>query len=158
MLHPSHSSKLSHTTHENLTFSSFAACPFNGREMDDFHSDQKQVSVSVNIDISVLYRYQSTGSIYSRFRWTIKQCVESGFIGSGSRSSVFGWIPIRIQGFYDQELKQMYSWKQVRKYRYVREVLRIRNPVPFWPDLDTGWVKNQDPDPEWTSHIIFLRA
>ncbi len=35
----------------------------------------------------------------------------------------------------------------------------LRNPVPFWP-LDPGsgirgWVKNQDPDPGWTTRIIF---
>ncbi len=24
-------------------------------------------------------------------------------------------------------------------------MLRIRDPVPFWP-LDPGWLKNQDPD------------
>ncbi len=24
--------------------------------------------------------------------------------------------------------------------------------------LDPGWVKNQDPDPEWTTRIIFPRA
>jgi hypothetical protein len=27
-----------------------------------------------------------------------------------------------------------------------RAVLRIRDPVPFWP-RDPEWVKNQDPDP-----------
>ncbi len=57
------SSKLSHSTSENLTFSCLAACPFTGREMDDFHSDQKQVIISITIDTPVLY--QSTGSIYS---------------------------------------------------------------------------------------------
>ncbi len=28
--------------------------------------------------------------------------------------------------------------------------------MPFWP-LDPGWVKNQDPDPWWTTRIIFPR-
>ncbi len=49
-------------------------------------------------------------------------------------------------------------------YRHVRcsnknSVLRIRigDPVPFWP-LDPGWVKNQDPDPGWTTRVIFPRA
>ncbi len=38
-------------------------------------------------------------------------------------------------------------------------VLRIRDPVHFWP-LDPGWVKSQnpDPDPGWTTRIIFPRA
>ncbi len=44
-------------------------------------------------------------------------------------------------------------------------VLRIRDPVPFWP-LDAGsgtvWVKNLNPDPRsgsgWTARIIFPRA
>ncbi len=34
--------------------------------------------------------------------------------------------------------------------------IRIRDPVPFWP-LDPGWVKVQDPDPGWTTRIIFPR-
>ncbi len=33
----------------------------------------------------------------------------------------------------------------------------VADPVPFWP-LDPGWMKNQDPDPGWTSRIIFPRA
>ncbi len=33
----------------------------------------------------------------------------------------------------------------------------IRDLVPFWP-LDPGWVKNQDPEPGWTTQIIFPRA
>jgi hypothetical protein len=32
-------------------------------------------------------------------------------------------------------------------------VLRIRDPVPFWP-LDPGWVESQHPDPGWTTRII----
>jgi hypothetical protein len=35
----------------------------------------------------------------------------------------------------------------------------IRDPVPFWPrDPDPGLVKSQDPDPRWTTRIIFRRA
>ncbi len=38
-----------------------------------------------------------------------KLCFGSGFIetGSGSRYSILGWIPIRIQGFDDQKLKKL---------------------------------------------------
>jgi hypothetical protein len=32
--------------------------------------------------------------------------------------------------------------------------IRIRDPVLFWP-RDPGLVKNQDPDPGWTTWIIF---
>ena len=37
----------------------------------------------------------------------------SGFIDSGSGSSILGWIPIRIriQGCDDQKLEKIYSWK-----------------------------------------------
>jgi hypothetical protein len=31
------------------------------------------------------------------------------------------------------------------------------DPVSSWP-LDTGWVKSKDPDPGWTTWIIFPRA
>ncbi len=37
----------------------------------------------------------------------------SAFISSGSRSSILGWTPIRIQGFNDQKLKKNYSWKKI---------------------------------------------
>ncbi len=39
--------------------------------------------------------------------------------------------------------------------------IRIRDPVPFWPRpwiRDPGWVKNEDPDPGWTSWIIFFES
>ncbi len=36
-----------------------------------------------------------------------KQCFGSGFIESGSGSSILGWIPIRIQGFDDQKLEKL---------------------------------------------------
>ena len=42
-------------------------------------------------------------------------CYDQGcgfvFIFSGSGSRVWGWRPIRIQGFNDQTLKKNYSWK-----------------------------------------------
>ncbi len=38
-------------------------------------------------------------------------------------------------------------------FRMILAVLRIRDPVPYWP-RDPGWVKNQDSDPEWTTRII----
>jgi hypothetical protein len=42
-----------------------------------------------------------------------KQGCGSAFISSGSGSSILGWIPIRIQGFNDQNLKKKkYSWKK----------------------------------------------
>ncbi len=41
-------------------------------------------------------------------------------------------------------------------HRYLILVLRIRDPVPFWP-RNPEWVKNQDPDPGWTTQIIFPR-
>ncbi len=31
------------------------------------------------------------------------------------------------------------------------------DPGPFWP-LDPGWVKSKDPDPGWTTRIMFPRA
>jgi hypothetical protein len=38
--------------------------------------------------------------------------------------------------------------------------IRIQDPVPFWP-RDPGWVKNQDPDPEYISeslvHIFWVK-
>jgi hypothetical protein len=42
-------------------------------------------------------------------------------------------------------------------------MLRTRNRIPFWPlvpflILYPGWVKIQDPDPGWTTRIIFPRA
>ncbi len=38
-------------------------------------------------------------------------------------------------------------------------LIRIRDPVPFWPlDQGSGRGKNQDPDPGWTTRIIFPRA
>ncbi len=30
----------------------------------------------------------------------------------GCGSSILGWAPIRIQGFYDQKFKKIYSWKK----------------------------------------------
>jgi hypothetical protein len=35
--------------------------------------------------------------------------------------------------------------------------IRIRDPVPFFGPLDPGWVKNQDPDPGYTTRIIYFR-
>ncbi len=40
---------------------------------------------------------------------TFLQGCGSAFISSGS--SIFGWIPIRIQGFNNQKLNKNYSWK-----------------------------------------------
>jgi hypothetical protein len=37
--------------------------------------------------------------------------------------------------------------------RMPKSVLRIRDPVPFWP-LDPGWVKDQDPDPGSGMNIL----
>jgi hypothetical protein len=48
------------------------------------------------------------------FLWQIFQCFRSWFIdsGSGSGSSILSWIPIRIQGFDDQKLTKICSWKK----------------------------------------------
>jgi hypothetical protein len=45
--------------------------------------------------------------------------------------------------------------------QYLLSVLRIRmrDPMPFGPWIrNPGWAKNQDPDPGWTSRIIFPGA
>jgi hypothetical protein len=39
------------------------------------------------------------------------QCLGSLFIWYGSGSSTLVWIPIRIQGFDEQKLEKIYSWK-----------------------------------------------
>ncbi len=36
----------------------------------------------------------------------------SAFIWYGSGYSIFGWIPIRIQGFNDEKLKKIHRWKK----------------------------------------------
>jgi hypothetical protein len=69
-----------------------------------------------------------------------------------------------------QVVSQIKPWKlsggKTQKYQlkkcihfllYCVSVLRFRDPVPFWP-LAPGWVKSQDPDPGWTTRIIFPRA
>ncbi len=42
---------------------------------------------------------------------TLCPCLGSGFVDSGSGSSILDWITIRIQGFNGQKLKKIYSLK-----------------------------------------------
>jgi hypothetical protein len=40
--------------------------------------------------------------------------------------------------------------------RYLPSLLGcVADPVPFWP-LDPGWVKNQDPNPGWTTRKSYI--
>ncbi len=50
-----------------------------------------------------------SNSLNSLAFWLV-QCFGSVFIWYGS---VLGWVAIRIQGFDDQELKKIYSWKKL---------------------------------------------
>jgi hypothetical protein len=54
----------------------------------------------------------------------------------------------------------LYRYNVLYGTDYSTVLCSIADPdsVPFWP-LDTSWVKNQDPDPGWTSLIIqYFRA
>ncbi len=49
---------------------------------------------------------------------TYNQGCGSALISSESGFSILGWIPIRIQGIYDQKLKKNYSWKKISIFLY----------------------------------------
>ncbi len=69
----------------------------------------------------------TTGTSYN-------QCFGSGFIDSGSWSSILGWISIRIQGIDDQKLENIYSFKTI-------DIFLIKNcNVPY---LSLGFYKGR---------------
>ncbi len=110
--------------------------------------------------------------------WTLFGCVKRGlaltnppafrhsflfeilmyFYRSGIRS-----LPFKLKNPLNSQNILSYIRK---RFKYFLTVLRIRGPVPFWPlDLGFGMGKKsrsvfmmQDPDPGWTSRIIFTRA
>ncbi len=64
---------------------------------------------------------------------SLSQCFGSGFIESGSvsGSSILGSIPIRIQGFDDQKLKEIHRWKKLDIFK---SKIAIYLSWMHWPD------------------------
>ncbi len=78
------------------------------------------------------------------------------------RMEMSSWVPdifYSLSITYRAHFASQASYIITHLHCILKVVLRIRiqDPVPFWP-LDLGWVKNQDPEPGWTTRIIFTRA
>ncbi len=68
--------------------------------------------------VKFILKKPDPNSVLGQKRYFFYQCLGFGFIESGSGSSILGWIPIWIRGFYDQKFEKSLQLKNVF-YKYL---------------------------------------